>query len=246
VVRSAGLICLPFAGGSSLVYRGWRAASMGFELCEAELPGRGRRADEPLLYSMDALVDDLLASVAPQLQGAPYVLFGHSFGGLLAFALADRLQRLGLALPHAVFVSGVNPPHHPRPVQLHRLNDVSLVERFAAVGGVPAGVAQQPGMQRRLIPALRADLCALETHSWPAQTTVDIPIEVIGASGDPLVECTTLHKWGNYTTRGATVHRIEANTHFYLDSHRHELLALIASRCVHHARTSSSRSLCIE
>ncbi len=236
MVGTAGLICLPFAGGSSLVYRSWRVAGNAFAICEAELPGRGRRANEPLLHSMDRLAADLLISLAPQIRTGHYVLFGHSFGGLLALALAERLQRENLPLPGGVFVSGVNPPGHPRPVQLHRLDDASLIERFIKVGGLPPGIRQQPGVLQRLVPPLRSDLCALEIHPWSSTKPIDVPIEVIGASGDPLIEFAALQTWEKFTTRGATVHRIEARTHFYLDSHRNELLALIAERCRHHER----------
>lgn len=241
-MRSTGLICLPFAGGSSLVYRNWRAAGGPFAVFEAELPGRGRRANESLLYSMEDLVTDLLVSLAPQLRAERYVLFGHSFGGLLAFALAERLQREKRPMPHAVFVSGANPPHHQRPEQVHRFDNDRLVKRMITIGGMPAGLTQQSSVLERMIPMLRADLCAMETHGWPSAGAIDVPIEVIAASGDPLLDFPALPAWGNCTTQGATLHRIEADSHFYLDSHRRELLALIAERCGHHERMRTRAS----
>jgi surfactin synthase thioesterase subunit len=42
------LFCLPYSGASAMVYVRWRRALPDWLRCPLELPGRGRRMDEPL------------------------------------------------------------------------------------------------------------------------------------------------------------------------------------------------------
>ncbi len=43
----------------------------------------------------------------------PFVLFGHSMGGMVAFRLAQKLEREGI-YPQAVIISAIQPPHVER------------------------------------------------------------------------------------------------------------------------------------
>ncbi|MGA8518751.1 MAG: alpha/beta fold hydrolase, partial [Pseudonocardiaceae bacterium] len=86
------LICLPAAGGGASRYRDWPAhLPDGVEVVSVQLPGRENRFDEQPIDSMDQLVGSLLDGLAGNLI-APFALFGHSMGALIAFELARRLR----------------------------------------------------------------------------------------------------------------------------------------------------------
>ncbi|MDU6373717.1 MAG: thioesterase domain-containing protein, partial [Bradyrhizobium sp.] len=54
------LICLPYAGGSAMIYARWRRLLPSWiEVVPLELPGRGARMDEPLHTEMAGLTDQL-------------------------------------------------------------------------------------------------------------------------------------------------------------------------------------------
>ena len=91
------LFCFPFAGGSALDFREWaRNCPDAIELYAIQLPGRGARFQEQPLAHMDQVLGPLIRAIIPQLD-RPFVLFGHSLGGRLAFAVAREQKRLGAA-----------------------------------------------------------------------------------------------------------------------------------------------------
>ena len=87
VAAHAGPVALfvPFAGGSAQSYFAWKTCfGPAVGLFALELPGRGRCHARP----WPEQVQDLAAGFARRLRGAglhPDVIFGHSFGALIAF-----------------------------------------------------------------------------------------------------------------------------------------------------------------
>ncbi|HEY4595173.1 MAG TPA: alpha/beta fold hydrolase, partial [Thermoanaerobaculia bacterium] len=82
------MFCFPYAGGGASTYRGWGASlSSDLEVCPVQLPGRESRLREPALTSTESMVPAIADALAPYLN-LPFVLFGHSMGAAIAFALA--------------------------------------------------------------------------------------------------------------------------------------------------------------
>ncbi len=97
-----GLICLPsFAGRSGAQeyarfargFRGVREVSV--------IPAPGFAPGEPLPATVNALISVHAGNIRRSVGGAPFVLAGHSSGGLVAHAAATRLESAGLT-PAAV------------------------------------------------------------------------------------------------------------------------------------------------
>lgn len=103
------LYCLSCAGGTAAPYRDWKGR--GVEVCPLELSGRGTRFNEPLYWSMDEVVDDLLPRIDTR---HPYALFGHSLGSILCYELLVRLQKEQLPPADHAFFSAANPPGRRR------------------------------------------------------------------------------------------------------------------------------------
>lgn len=106
--------------------------------------------------TLTALVAALAQRLAP-LFSAPFHLGGHSFGGLVAAALAERLSAQGTP-PKSLVLFDVRPPCAAdfRDSALHTA--AFFLERLAALG------QQRPSLQPG-----EADLLerALDPHSWP-------------------------------------------------------------------------------
>ena len=106
------LICFPWAGGSSVLYAPWLkhpgiASAFSSVVC-VDYPGRASRSAEEPIGHIDPLVDNILESYTCFNSDAAgddeIVLFGHSFGAIVAFEVARRLEERGQS-PKAVFVS---------------------------------------------------------------------------------------------------------------------------------------------
>ena len=92
------LFCFPYAGGGTMMYRGWREALPEIAIVAARLPGRESRLGEPPIESMPALVEALGPELLPHLH-EPFAFFGHSMGAILAFELVRWLRKGGYPIP---------------------------------------------------------------------------------------------------------------------------------------------------
>lgn len=156
------LFCFPHAGGSLHTFSGWTSAvaSARFETHAIALPGRAHRMEEPPVADLSVIVDQIVRCLTPKLD-LPYILLGHSLGGVLAVEVADALRARGLPPPIALIVSAVPAPHVISPgSNLHAVEDDG--ELLAAVGQrwgyVPEEFLADPAAVNFMIPALRADL----------------------------------------------------------------------------------------
>jgi surfactin synthase thioesterase subunit len=226
----ARLFCFPYAGVGASVYRSWIAAlPVEIDLCPIQLPGREGRFGERAIASLQKIVDELVPALLPHLD-RPYAFFGHSMGSALALEVARALATRGEPGPRQLFVSARRPPHVPDPeAPLHGLPDREFVAEInRRYGGIPAEVLAHQDLLELLLPTLRADITALETHRPPRRPPLACPIVAFGGADDPRAPRPHLEAWRGETTSSFRL-RIFPGDHFYLTARRAELLADIAA-----------------
>jgi surfactin synthase thioesterase subunit len=225
------IFCLPYAGGSAQrVYAGWQARlEAAGQVVPVELPGRGTRIAEPLLPSVDALVQDALGAVLPRLGGRGYAMFGHSLGALIVFELARRLEHLHGQPPSRLFVSGHPAPHLP-PNSGDAL-DLPLPqfrERLAGLAGTPEEILASDELLELFAPLIQADLHAAGTYRFRPGPALSCPVTVYGGADDPEAPPETLPGWARHTSARCEV-RVLPGDHFFLHNERDVLLPQIAA-----------------
>lgn len=208
---------LPHAGGGAAAYRGWRARlPADVELVLLHLPGREARLAEPPLGGMDELVAHLASEMASHAQ-APYAIFGHSFGALVAYELARRLPQQGAAPPARLFVSAHRPPGAPDPRgALHTWPPERLVEELVRLGGTPREVLEHPELVALLLPAFRADLSAVATWRPAPEPRLACGITAFGGTHDPLAGELELRGWRALAADDDFRLQLFDGGHFYL------------------------------
>ena len=96
--QKPALICFQSFAGRSGAQEYARFAGGFRRLREVSvIPSPGYIQGEPLAATVDALVGAHAENLGRSLNGTPFVLAGHSSGGLIAHALATRLDSAGLA-----------------------------------------------------------------------------------------------------------------------------------------------------
>jgi medium-chain acyl-[acyl-carrier-protein] hydrolase len=236
--RSANLrlVCFPYAGAGPNVFRGWaRLLPPNVEVCAVALPGRAARLRERPRDRLGPLADELVSALL-ELPPGPFAFFGHSFGGLLCFEVARRLHRLGTPLPKRLFVSACPPPHLPPPgPDVHRLPNGAFKGRVRELGGIPLPVLQCPELIDLLLPILRADLTAFETHVHEPGPPAPIPMTILGGASDPLASKEALDGWRRHTSESIEV-RVFPGDHFFLHSAEEAVVAAVVADLGRHAR----------
>lgn len=222
------LFCLPSAGFGAAMYRSWgKTLPDAVEVCALTLPGRETLLREPPVGDLLQLVDRIAQAVLPQLD-RPFALFGHSMGSWLAFELARQLRRVNAPLPARLFASGRRAPNLPATdPPMHQMDDTTLLSEIQRrYGGIPAAVLQEPELLALMLPALRADLAALETYHYRHERPLPCPLSCYGGIDDPQVTFADLEAWREHTESNFEVVQYPG-THFFLQGESQT--ALLAS-----------------
>jgi surfactin synthase thioesterase subunit len=237
-VTQLTLLCLPYSGASAMVYSRWRRKLPEWlKLQPVELPGRGMRFDEDLQTDMPALVQQLARELRGGLK-APYAIFGHSLGALLASELAHALRAMGCPPPVALFASGTAAPglreEYDRDLARPK-SDAELLEQLRGLQGTSDEALANEELMSLTLPILRADFLLCGSHQPTERPLLDCPVHVLGGTAD---RATTeqLIGWSR-ETRGSFSVDMFAGGHFFIHEHEPKVLRLIKDHLdVHHRR----------
>jgi len=206
------LYCFPHSGAAAGEYLRWADALPQVEVWGVTLPGHGPRLAEP---PMADLVDLAAALVDEEAFVAPFTLFGHSFGALLAYHVAQELREQGREQPERLVLSAYPPPHIPRVAPpMSALPDEELVRAIGQFyGDMPPELTHDPELLALVLPAYRADIAALESYPGGSPPPLDRPLVVLGGDRD-VYGRERLAEWARHTTAACRVHLFPGG-HFY-------------------------------
>lgn len=212
------LLCFPYAGAGSTIFHGWERLRDDIEVCAVQLPGRQERLREPGITAVPSIVEHLFEAIA-SLRAAPVALYGHSFGALLAFEVSRRLAAAGRA-PIALVVGARPAPFlQPSYPPMHKLPHDAFLNAIHTRFGTPLEVLRNEELMELALPALRADLTALETYVFTAGSSIDVPITALRGRLDRASEPAAMQAWQEVTSRPLTLRETDAG-HFFVDTHR--------------------------
>jgi medium-chain acyl-[acyl-carrier-protein] hydrolase len=232
------MYCLPHAGGGASAYHSWGAEIADFiEVCLIQLPGREWRLDEPAVADSEELADVLTAQITAHAD-RPYVLFGHSMGGRLAYEIALRTERAGVRSPLCVVASAFYAPTLPnRSPLLSDLPEDQLVANLVSYGGLPSDFATNQDFLRFLLPTVRADLAVVESFGLAEPGGLSCPVSVFAGDDDEYVAREDVLAWQDATTGRCTV-RFLPGGHFFLRENSASVLAAVAEDLALHLELS--------
>jgi len=237
VVTQLTLLCLPYSGASAMVYSRWRPKlPQWLRLQPVELPGRGARFGEPLHTDMRVLAMQLARELRPTLH-APYALFGHSLGALLACEMAHALRALGCPEPVALFASGTAAPtlraDYDRGFAEPK-TDAELIEQLRTLNGTREEVLANEELMSLTLPILRADFQLCGKFEPVQRPLLNCPVHVLGGKAD---RATTeqLIGWSQETHGSFSVDML-AGGHFFIHEHEAKVLKVIKDQLERHHR----------
>ncbi|WP_157529281.1 thioesterase II family protein [Nocardia sp. NRRL S-836] len=225
------LVAFPWSGAGLSAYHSWiPLLPQGIDLVSVTLPGRDDRRDEDPVTKLtpqlvDTITEALLAHIGDS--DTAVALFGHSFGALLAHAVAVRLQE-HRHCPQAVIVSGSRAPMVRPPHPLHLLGDRELLAKLTDMGGLPPRLRRHEQFLRGWLPRVRADLTAAETY-WPGKPAVlDCPLHAWSGAADWYAPACAAHRW--LELAADATHTTFPGGHFFISGPRGATALLQALR----------------
>lgn len=193
------LVCLGFAGGGTGAYRAWAdVLDDDTDLALICYPGREGRFSEPAAQTWTGLVDDATEAVTAAAR-TPFVLFGHSMGGWVAFDVATRLHHRCGPSPDALVVSSCNSPvrgltekdRFPRVED----DDDRLVRWMRTSGSLPDHILGDEDMRAMAIRLMRSDLRVRDTYEPDVRARVGVPLQVCYGADDAVIEPAVADQW---------------------------------------------------
>lgn len=231
------LFCFPHAGGSAAAYASWpNTLPDTIEVVAVQPPGRASRLGQPLPVDLDAMASAIADGIQQQ-SDVPFAFFGHSFGSLIAYEVARKLEDRGLPGPLMLIASAHSAPHlhAPSPSSwLHELTEEEFVARSLAHGYIPQEAAGNTELLAVLSPVLRADLRLEEIYTTQtARAFKTCTVLAFGGSEDGTVDMASLAAWSTLSsTTGQQPEfasmRLFSGGHFYVDTNSEVLPSIEA------------------
>jgi pyochelin biosynthetic protein PchC len=228
------VLCVPHAGSGASPYVSWgRRFPDDIEFRIVAPPGREQRIAEPPVRDLEEYAAGLVAGILrePEL---PWIVFGHSFGAIVAYEVARRLTEAGHPPAHLVVSARGIPTDLPPARPMHALPDDDLVSLMRRqYGGFAAEVEHFPELLAEVLTALRLDLALMETFRPRFEPILPIPVSVFWSPDDPSAVAEDIEAWRRVSSHPV---RFEAfpGGHFYLFARAEDLVARLveaASGC---------------
>ncbi|KAL3140709.1 hypothetical protein ABBQ32_005265 [Trebouxia sp. C0010 RCD-2024] len=190
---------------------------VGAECLAVQLPGRGMRAKEPFLPSMQEAVRQLLPVLASRLQDTPYVVIAHSMGAWTAYEFLLHARANGLAMPVKAFLSAM--PHPDIPVeqrpwrQQARLDEAQF--QAECKGWDVSSVVFSPALWPTYQAIMRADFKLFDEYEHtPPGEPFAFPISTFHGTRDRRVTRAMVEGWQRLTTGSFSCAAVEG-THLW-------------------------------
>ncbi|MED3394086.1 thioesterase II family protein [Bacillus wiedmannii] len=227
------MFCFSHAGGTVRHFYKWkRQQQFDIEIIPIELAGRGSRVKEPFYENMESAVQDLYNKIVKQIDETPYVILGHSMGGILAFEITKKIQQSAHNLPIFVIVSGRRPPHiiiNQFPAS-HSEHDIKeILTNLKKIGGVPENLGNS-SISELFLPVLKADLELIQTYDYYLNNIkLNAPLLILYANNDPLTKEKHIEEWDCYTIKSCEFIEFEGD-HFFIYKERDKVLGLVSEK----------------
>ena len=222
------LFLLHFAGGSCYSFDFLKKDFDGdIEFIALELPGRGKRFNEPLLKSKKEAIDDYCKQIKSLSNGSSFVIYGHSMGASLALGVVAKLEQAGY-YPKRLVVSGNAGPGVQKKENVIRylLDDFQFKEELRSLGGIPEEVLTNSILYDFFAPIMRADFECIEKKSAENQNIDILQTPIYAMMGSEEECCDAITNWTSFTSANFEYKILKGN-HFFIYDHASELAVLL-------------------
>ncbi|MGW0574823.1 thioesterase II family protein [Streptomyces sp. NPDC002920] len=203
--NGAALICLPWAGAGSVVFRNWSGVfPQDISVYGVRLPGRENRMNESALTDIAEVIGHVRSSI-DDLPHDRIALFGHCSGALVAFELA---RQLGPSVVQLSVASQLPPPRAAQAADEQLGSRDLLAKRY-----LDAELLAEPDMVQLLLPVLEADMRAISTYCYREGPLRDLPVSVFRGTADEEISLEDVIGWQAVTTGPVQIRELPGADH---------------------------------
>lgn len=227
------LVCLPYAGGSEVIYYKWKKyLNSSIHLEPIELKGRGKRFNEDFYENLEDAVEDIFENIKDKILDDEYAIYGHSMGSLLAYELYYKIYNEKGKLPKHIFFSGYKAPSISRKErQVHLLSDDEFIKDVIELGGTPQEITENEELLQLFIPIIKNDFKMLEKYLYKEKKDkIQCDISILNGKEDDIT-LEEILAWENLGDKGFKVYNFEGN-HFFINTNVENIIKIINSTLI--------------
>ncbi len=231
------LICFHSMGvGASLFTRFLLNPPDDYDILAVQTPGRENRMAEPVAESVVELVDQIVPHLLP-LFDRPVVIWGHSFGGIVAWEVIRQLYDRHHCEPFHFVVTGTEAPHvvpmwQKREIMLKAMVPDNSPEYLLSQSRF---VDDPEFFKRIIVPGMRRDMSLLQSYRFRPSPPLNCPMTAFAARQDDMVYTDLIREWSGYTDGGLELIEVDGD-HWFLDRNRELITAAFREIAMRHQR----------
>lgn len=217
------MICLPYAGGSSMAYFKWIEKLK--DICEVivvDYLGHGSKTNQACANTYVEMLDDVYREIIEKVKDKEFVIFGHSMGAYVAFSLCEMLAKSSRKLPISIILSSANAPDHIRKIsfisELSGRVDWDIIERL---GGTPKEILSNKKYREYFEPLFFNDFKILESITITS-SSIRIPFYVIWGNSDLIVTRPGVNEWNKLSYCQIEFKEFKGGHFYCFDENNHE------------------------
>ena len=218
------IFCIhPVGAGASMFSHFIYHAPEDTEVMAFQLPGRENRSGEPPYEDMDQLIADMAQAVQPYLD-KPFMVIGHSFGGVIGYELLRHLHRTLRAKPQHLTVTGTIAPQLTKGWK--RTEAISKTAQRSYSEEKIIGILNyidDVDFLRSILPVMRGDMPLIMSYKYQPLAPVDFPITAFAASQDEVVTIEQVGAWKEQTSEAFSLEVVEGD-HWFLSRNKELIL----------------------
>jgi len=220
------LICFHSMGvGASLFTSFLLSPPNDFDILAVQTPGRENRNSEPTVESIDELAEQIVPQLLP-LFDRPVVVWGHSYGGIVANEVVRRLREGDDLEPAHFVVTGTVAPHlvhmwQKREVLLKAMVADNSPEYLISL----SRYVDDPEFLKAILPGMRRDFPLLRSYRYAAVAPLNCSITAIAARQDDFVYSDEIREWARHTRGSFKLIEVDGD-HWFLNRNRERITAV--------------------
>ncbi len=200
------------------------------EVLAFQLPGRENRKNEAPYENMVVLIEDMAKAVLPYLE-KPYMVLGHSFGGIIGFELIRYVREHHGLEAKGLFVTGTIAPQLTKvwknrdsisKTAVLSYSEEKLLSLLTYIDDV--------NFLRSILPVMRKDMPLIMSYVYQEKTLLDCPITAFAADKDEVVLIDEVGSWKAQTVGGFSIEVVPGD-HWFLSRNKELIHQRLSEAC---------------
>ena len=228
----------PVGAGASLFSHFLYNPPVNTEVFAYQLPGRENRSDEAPFEKMDMLIPEMATAMKPFLD-KPFVVLGHSFGGIVGFELIHFIQKQFGVQPLHLFVTGTCAPHLTQEWK----KTETITETAVATNSTEKllgllNYIDDVEFLKSILPVMKNDMPLIMGYPYTDKGRLEFPVTAFAADKDEVVTIKEVAGWKSQTVGDFELEIVDGD-HWFLSRNKELILSRLEEAIDRHQKLTA-------